>query len=231
MNDIINNHIQITNEIIYKIKPLMEFKKYIKYGYYPYYKENKELYFQKLLNTINLIIEYDLPSIQSIEHKHMNSLKKLLQVIAESVPFKANTSKLSDRIGITRNTLLLYLTYLQKAQTISFLNTADKGYGYLTKPEKIYLDNTNLAYAFSNENANIGNIRETFFLNQVSKSHKVNYSKVSDFLVDEKYTFEIGGKNKTSKQIKSLENAFIAQDDIEIGYKNIIPLWLFGFLY
>jgi len=142
-----------------------------------------------------------------------------------------NISKLSERIGINRNTLISYLFFLQEAHIIKNLYKDAKGITQLQKPDKIFLENTNLQFAFSPNNANRGNIRETFFVNQVSFKHLTEYTSNGDFRVNAKYSFEIGGKEKTQKQIKMLENAFIAADDIEYGHQNKIPLWLFGFLY
>lgn len=231
LEDIINNHIDISRNICREIKPIAEFKNYLKYGYYPYYRENKDLYHQKLMNTLNVIIESDLPSVHPIEYKNINKLKKLIYVISSSVPFKANVTKLAERIGVSRNTILMFFDFLEQAQIINYLNTPQKGLGRLTKPEKIYMNNTNQMFAISKEAVNKGNLRETFFFNQISANHKVNLPKKGDFLIDEHFTFEIGGKNKTDRQIKGMPDSCIAMDDIEFGYKNTIPLWLFGFLY
>ena len=231
LDEIIRNHVRLSMEISQKIKPLAELKNYLKYGYYPYFKENKITYHQKLSNVINVVLESDLPSVNNIDFRNIIKLKKLLYVIAHSVPFRANITTLSERIGVSRNTILQYMEYLKKAGIIDFLNNSSKGYGYLTKPEKIYMNNTNIMYAIAQESVNQGNIRETFFMNQVSSKHIASFSKESDFLVDDKYTFEIGGKNKDTKQINDLSNSYLALDNIEIGNGNKIPLWLFGFLY
>ena len=231
LQEILKKHIQISMDITQNLKIIPEFKNYLQYGYYPYFIENKNSYQQKLSNTINTVLESDMLSVNSIEYKNVINLKKLLYVIAQSVPFKANVTKLSERIGISRNTLVLYLDYLNKAQLITNLYSPNKGYGILTKPEKLYLNNPNIIFAIAQENANIGNVRETFFLNQMSSNHKINISDSSDFLIDNKYTFEVGGKNKTAQQIKNIKNSYLAIDEIETGYMNKIPLWLFGFMY
>jgi hypothetical protein len=132
---------------------------------------------------------------------------------------------------VTRKTILDYITYLNDAGILSLIYKDSHGVSLLQKPEKIYLDNTNLAYMLADDTPNIGNIRETFFLNQVSQNHEVGYSEKGDFFVDNKYTFEIGGKNKTNKQIIDISDAYRVVDDIEYGYDKTIPLWLFGFLY
>lgn len=231
LEDIVSNHIKLAQDLNNTIKPLQHFDSYLKSGYYPFFLEAPSLYFQRLEEVINLILEIELPLLRKVDIAYINKLKQLLQIIAQSVPFMPNISKLSERIGINRNTLISYLYFLNEAHIIKNLYRDAKGISQLQKPDKIYLDNTNLQYAFSTNNANIGNIRETFFVNQLSYKHLVEYTKQGDFRVDWMYTFEIGGAQKTKKQIKDLENAFIASDDIEYGYQNKIPLWLFGFLY
>ena len=231
LEDIVSNHTKLAQDLNNTIKPLQHFDSYLKSGYYPFFLEAPALYFQRLEEVINLILEIELPLLRKVDIAYINKLKQLLQIIAQSVPFMPNISKLSERIGINRNTLISYLYFLNEAHIIKNLYRDAKGISQLQKPDKIYLDNTNLQYAFSTNNANIGNIRETFFVNQLSYKHLVEYTKQGDFRVDWMYTFEIGGAQKTKKQIKDLENAFIASDDIEYGYQNKIPLWLFGFLY
>lgn len=142
-----------------------------------------------------------------------------------------NVSKLSEKIGINRTTLLSYLHYLQEVNLTLNLFKEANGISMLQKPSKIYLENTNLIFTLGPNNANTGNIRETFFANQLSHGHQLNYTEKGDFLVNDNYVFEIGGKNKSTKQIETLSSAFVAADDIEYGFKNTIPLWLFGFLY
>jgi uncharacterized protein len=229
--EIVNNHGPLESEIAKQIRPLKYFKEYLKYGYYPYFIENIDSYHQKLMSSINITLEYDLPSAQQIEYANIHKLKKLLYILATSVPFTPNISKLSEQINSTRATVLQYLDHLKSAQIISLLNTDSMGNGYLTKPDKIYLQNTNIMYAIAPEMANTGNLRETFFYNQLNIKHNLTLPKQGDFVVDKKYTFEIGGKNKTMEQITGITDGYIAADDIEYGFKNKIPLWLFGFLY
>ena len=152
-------------------------------------------------------------------------------VISELVPFKPNVSKLSVQIGINRDTLLKYLYWLQRAELLLLLTSDTHGISKMNKPEKVYLNNANLIYALSGDNANIGTVRETFFFNQLNVEHKVTYPSKADFMVDDKFTFEIGGKNKTLKQIAGVDNAFIVADNIEYAYNNTIPVWMFGFMY
>lgn len=231
LTEILKSHIAIENEVNKYIRPLMHFQNYLQYGYYPFFLENKDAYFQKLMTTINLTLENDLPSASVIEYSNINKLKKLLYVIANSVPFKPNISKLSENIHTTRATIIQYLEHLKNAQVINLLNTDLMGTAYLAKPEKIYLHNTNIMYALAPETANAGNVRETFFFNQVGNLHELTFPKEGDFIVDKKFTFEVGGKNKTRKQIADIPDSYIVADDIEYGFGNKIPLWLFGFLY
>jgi len=230
LDDIVNNHVKIALKINEQIKPFEFFEKYLRYGYYPFYKQNKELYAQKLFETVSVILENDLPLIYNMEPKNIYKLKKLLSLLCESKPYELNISKLSTKIEINRNTLYHYLHYLEAGGLTTMVKQQGKGDGILNKPEKLYLNNTNLSYAYCKEQDK-GTLREQFFTNQVRLMHELHYSKVGDFMVDGSYIFEVGGKNKSFKQIKDIENSFIASDDIEIGSGNKIPLWLFGFLY
>lgn len=231
LEDIIQNHVEIAIELIGKVKPLAMFGDYLNYGYYPYYLENKRTFHQKLYETVLTVLEVDIPQIESIQVSGISYLKKLLKIISRSVPFKPNMNALSGRTGISLNTMKTYLQYLNDAELMSMLKFQEKGINSLNKPEKIYLENTNLIYNLAENIPDIGNIRETFFYNQTQKHLPVNASKHSDFLIDDKFTFEIGGKNKTGKQIENIEHSYLAKDGIEIGSGNSIPLWLFGFLY
>lgn len=154
-----------------------------------------------------------------------------MQIIAGSVPFKPNYTAISQKSGISLNTMKNYIGYLSDAELLLLLYPKSKGLNNLGKPEKMYLQNTNLIYALTGSHADVGNIRETFFYNQLSQVHSVSAAPESDFMVDGKYTFEIGGKNKKKSQIRDVDRAFLVMDDIETGFDNVLPLWLFGFLY
>lgn len=231
LSDILNNHLQLSQQIVSKLRPLQYFRQYLEHGYYPFYKEVKELYFLRLEEVINLIMEIELPMLRNVNPAYINRLKQLLYIVSESAPFVPNVSKISERIGINRETLLGYIYYLNEANILFSAYQDAKGITQLQKPDKIFLENTNLMYAFKSKEVNIGNIRETFFANQLRNSSQVELSPYSDFLVDNRYTFEVGGQSKKKKQIENLENAYIVSDDIEFGFGNKIPLWLFGFLY
>lgn len=231
ISDVFENHVQIAIEIIGQIKPLAHLSNYLNFGYYPFYLENKKSFHQKLFEAIQITLEIDIPQFESIQTSNIIYLRKLLQIISASVPFKPNMNIISQRTGISVNTMKLYMKYLDEASLISLLYVEEKGINSLNKPEKIYLQNTNLMQTLAPDNTEIGHVRETFFLSQVSVKSKVNAAPKADFLIDNKYTVEIGGKSKQQHQIAGLENAFVVKDNIEVGSDNIIPLWLFGFLY
>ena len=231
LNDILKNNNKITIDICKTIKPLKYFQEYIKIGAYPYYKGNIEDYYQQVKNIINLILDVDLQSIVGIEYGNIAKIKRLLYVLASNVPFTPNISKLSEKTALHRNMLIQALQLLDKAELINTVNKKNKSISSLSKPDKIYLHNTNLSYVIASNNVNIGNIRETFFLQHLSVLHKVSLADKADFLVDKKFTFEVGGKNKTKKQIQNIDDSYIVKDDIEIGVLNVIPLWVFGLLY
>ena len=231
LQEILENQREISTEILKKVKPLQYFSHYLEKGYYPFSFEMEELYFNQLEEVINLILEIELPLLRGVDMAYIHKLKRLLLAIAESAPFTPNVQILSQHIDINRTTLVAYLHYLQETHLTKHLYRDSTGMSKLKKPDKIFLENTNLAYLLAAKNANLGNIRETFFFNQIDYRHSVEFPEKGDFYVDKKYTFEIGGKSKNQRQIYSLKNAFIAADDIEYGYENKIPLWMFGFLY
>ena len=230
-DDILKNHRDISDEVLSKIKPLQFFNDYLKYGYYPFFTEGLSKFNYRLEEVVNLILEVELTLLRNVEPAYVPKLKQLLQIVSESVPFIPTIDKLCNRIDIHRNTLLAYLYYLEETQLTKHLHKDISGINKLQKPEKIYLDNTNLAYTLAETNTDTGNMRETFFLNQLSYNHTVEYPNKGDFWIDKKYLFEIGGKGKTNNQVKHSKNAFVAADNIEIGFDNKIPLWQFGMLY
>jgi len=231
LDQILEEHSKVDYKINAMVKPFLYFEKYLKYGYYPYYREQLDLYEMRVMEVINMILEIELPLLRNVDIAYVTKIKQLLVIIAESVPFVPNISKLSEKIGISRTTLLSYLYYLDEISLTHNLYKVGEGISQLQKPSKIFLDNTNLSFLFAHENVNPGNLRETFFVNQLAFQHQVNYAEQGDFIVDEKYTFEVGGRDKSNKQIKGMNNAYIAADGIEFGHQNKVPLWLFGFLY
>ncbi len=231
LKQILEGHLAASTLINATIKPFQYFENYLKNGYYPFYKEQPENYTQRLEEIINMMLEIELPLLRGVDLGYIHKVKQLLAIISESVPFIPNVSNLSAKMGINRATLMNYLHYLAEIGLTINLYKEAKGNSKLQKPSKIYLENTNLMYVLSPSKANAGNVRETFFANQLGYKHHLNYHETADFFVDETYSFEIGGKDKSGKQIKSLENAYIVSDDIEYGFQNKIPMWLFGFLY
>jgi len=231
LEEIITSHGEISRDIISKLKPLQFFSSYLQNGYYPFYKEVPDLYHSRLEEVINMVLEIELPQLRSVNMGYIPKLKQLLYIVSESAPFTPNISKISERIGVNRETLLAYIFYMNEAHLLFSTYKDAKGITLLQKPDKIYLENTNLMYALKGLSVSVGNVRETFFANQLRYNHSIELAKKSDFFVDNKYTFEIGGKNKGKSQIEGLTDAYIALDDIEYGFENKIPLWIFGFLY
>lgn len=209
-------------------RPIAIFKEYIKKGYYPYFKDNE--YELRLENTVNAILEVDIPKFAELSVSTADKLKRLLYIIAQSVPFKPNYSKIARDLNMHRNYVSDLMIWLDKANLINILHDDVEGYKLLGKVSKIYLNNPNLAYALSDDEPNIGNIRETIFFSWLRVTHNMTASSVADFKIG-KYTFEVGGKRKGQYQIKDIDNAYIVKDDIEYGHSNEIPLWAFGLLY
>lgn len=231
LEEILENHSKIATDILDQVRPLAYFDDYLKTGFYPYFLEQPDLYFIRLKEVINMMLEIELPLLRNVDVSYVSKIKQLLYIISQSVPFIPNVSKLADKMGIQRTTLLAYTHYLDEIGVTTNLYKEAEGISQLQKPQKIYLDNTNIMFALGQDSTNQGNIRETFFANQLGYKHKVSYSKESDFFIDGKYTFEVGGKDKSSSQIEGLKDAYIAADNIEYGFQHKIPLWLFGFLY
>ena len=231
LEEILTNHVKLSQNILKEIKPFAHFDAYLKMGYYPFYREEKELFNQRLNEVVNMILEIELPLLRNLEIAYVHRIKQLLVILTESVPFTPNITKISSKIGINRATLLTYLHYLEEAELTINLNNETGGLSKLQKPTKLYLNNTNLMFILQNDHVNSGTLREIFFANQLKYKHTLSLPRFGDFLVDNKYIIEVGGKDKSFKQIEGIENAFVAADDIEFGFGNKIPLWLFGFLY
>lgn len=209
-------------------RPLMYFEEYCRKGYYPFFKE--EDYYLRLKQAINETVEHDIPSYADMPVASAVKLKKLMYVLANSVPFKPNYTKLAQELEIGRNQLPDYIEYLEKSRLFNALKEKGTGDSLLRKVEKLYLNNSNIAYAISDIKPDSGTVRETMFLAWMSESFKVTASTVSDFEIDG-ITFEVGGKSKKGRQIKALENAYIVKDNVEYAVGNSIPIWMFGFVY
>lgn len=222
---------QIVNQevVISEIEhPLPLFSDYLKSGYYPFASEGD--FHIRLQQVVNQTLEVDIPSYAGMLLSTGRKLKQLMGIIAQSVPFKPNMSKIAEMLSISRNTISDYLIYMEEAGMISQLRGETLGIRALGKVEKVYLDNTNLIYNLAKDNQNIGNVRETFFLNQLGVNHNIVSSGLADFKIDE-MDFEIGGKKKSKIQIRDAKNGYLIKDDIETGYLNTIPLWHFGLMY
>ena len=230
LEEIMKNHIEIAHTITNHLKPFEYFKEYLQSGYFPYYFENPNSYGQKLEETVNTVIESDLPIIFNIEPQNIQKLKQLISLLCSSDPFELNLTNLSKKIGINRTTLYQYIHYLNMGNLLYSLKAKTKGDAIFTKPSKLYLNNPNLSFYYC-QNSAVGTVREEFFTNMLRINHELSYPTKGDFLIDDIYTFEVGGKNKDFKQIANIPNSFVAADDIEVGFRNKIPLWLFGFLY
>ena len=224
LDDVLSNRIVVPEGF----HPYVYFSEYLRTGYYPF--SNESQFERRLAQVVNKTIEVDIPQYTDMTISAIRKLKRLMSIVSESVPFKPNYTSLSQVLGVSRNLLPEWFAYMEKAGLIMQLRDDTGGIRGLGKVDKVYIDNTALMYMFGQENTEIGNVRETFFMNQTRVMHDVITSSVSDFQI-EKYTFEVGGKNKTQKQIVGVPNAFVVKDDIEIGYQNVIPLWVWGLMY
>lgn len=208
--------------------PLQHFADYLKQGYYPFRDANFERYIMQVINTT---LDVDIAQFADLTPATIRKLKRLLAIIAQAAPFKPNFTQIGAQLEVSRNNIADLCTWLEKAGLIGQLRDSTGGIQGLGKVDKVYLDNSTLIYALGRENTEIGTIRETFFFNQMRVAHEITSSPISDFLIAEKYTFEVGGKKKKQKQIQQAEQGFVVKDDIETGYGNIIPLWQFGLTY
>lgn len=230
LEDLLRDHVALSMDLVSKAKMLKAFGEYLDKGCYPFFLEAGDDYYMRLATTASLVIESDMPAVENVSYATVEKTKKLLAIIAQSVPLVPNVNKLGQALETTRDSCLKMLYTLDKAQIISLLTKVEKNYKHLSSPEKIYLGNTNLMAALGTS-VNIGNRRETFFNNQLQAVANVTMPQKGDFLVNGKYLFEVGGASKSFEQIKDEPNSFLAIDDIEMGSGNRIPLWMFGLLY
>ena len=230
LDEILKNHQDIAQNIKKEFKPLEYFKLYKEFGTYPFFTEGELGYNLRLNEIINIILDSEVASIYNVDSDKINIIRKLLHLLCASVPVELNIQNLSKEAGISRNTLYSYLYYLQKANLLEIIGANFKNKKLLNKPDKIYLENINL-YNILCSDKNEGSLRESFFISQIKIYHNLKYSNIGDFKVDDKYIFEIGGKNKGFKQIQDVTDSYVVADDVESGFANKIPLWLFGFLY
>lgn len=225
LDDLINQRVTLPN----LEHPLPLFNDYVKRGYYPFERIASD-FSTNLMQVINRTMETDIPLYANINISVARKLQNLLVVIAESVPFKPNYKKLAEVTGISRNDIANYIYYMERAGMLMSLHDTTQGIRSIGKSHKLYVDNTNLMYVLSPENIDKGNLRETFFLNQMRVKYPIIASQKADFEIGN-YVFEVGGKNKNQKQLDNNPNGYIVKDDIEFGYRNVIPLWAFGLTY
>ena len=229
-DDLLHRHVDYAAHVVSSVRILKHFNDYLKTGYYPYFKEAGPDYQTRVSDSARAVIETDIPAVENITYGSVEKLKKLLMVIAQSVPFEVNLSRLSEQMESTRDQTLKMMSLLGRADLLNVLGEKERDYKHLTGPKKIYLNNTNLMYALNNL-VTKGTERETFFANQMESIGRLTIPKQGDFMIDGKYLFEVGGRRKSFNQIADIPNSYLAVDDTEIGFASRIPLWLFGFLY
>jgi predicted AAA+ superfamily ATPase len=231
LNDILTDTANVKKVFPTNFRPLEHFQEFLQIGYYPFMMEDPDTVYHKINQLIRTIVEFDMAELKDFDIRNAKKMLQLMYVIAQQVPFKPNIVALAEKTSIHRNSLVNYLHYLEQAKLIALLQPAGRSVAVLQKPEKIYLNNTNLLFALAEEQVEKGHVRETFFLSQISVKCTVQMPKQGDFFVDNKYTFEVGGKNKSKKQILGIENARVVNDDLEFPVGGHLPLWMFGFLY
>lgn len=235
LDELLDNHVRLARIITKKLKAknhsiLRLFANYLKYGYYPFYLEGIKHYRVKLENTFDKILYEDIPAVFGVKPSSIQVLRKMIHLVGSSSPYKIDIQRTAGSIGVSRITIYSYLEYLIRAQLLYGIKASSGGTKSVRKPEKLYLSNPNLYQLISNS-GNKGAIRECFAINQLSPGNKLLSAKKGDFLVNEKYTFEVGGKTKSREQIKKIAHSFVLNDGVEVGYQNRIPLYLLGFLY
>ncbi len=230
LEELLKDHVRIAMQITSQTKILPLFEAYLEHGYYPFYKEEMDDFNERLKKVVYAVLNEDVPAIEEITYPTIQKLQRMLMILAERVPQTPKMNELYAILETTREQGLKMMGLLQRAALLQLLSTETKEFAHLLKPDKIYLHNTNLMYALT-ERPDKGTLRETFFINQLSAVAEVSYPRKGDFLVNHQYLFEVGGKNKTFNQIKNVHDSFLAIDDVETGYGDRIPLWMFGLLY
>ena len=231
LEDILTHPLEAAKTVLAECRPLQHFLKYLQEGYYPFFLQQDIDYLTQVQKVVSLILEIELPQLRQVDVGNVRKLRSLLAILSSGVPFAVDISKMAQMAELNRNTILAYLSHLHRAKLINLLYSDKMNLKRMQKPDKIYVENTNLLLALALSQVEVGTQRETFLVNQLAYKHQVEYGKQADFLIDRKYTIEVGGQNKDGKQIAGTPNAFIAADGIEYAFGNKLPLWLFGFLY
>jgi uncharacterized protein len=231
LEDILSSPNMLRSMFPSSFRPYEFFDAYLRHGYYPFFKEDTTDYHRRLRQLVRVIVEYDMAELKGFDIRNAKKMLQLLHIIAQQVPFKPNLLKLAEKCQIHRNSISNYLHFLEEARLIKLLYPSGISIATLQKPEKIFMNNTNLLYALSAEIPSSGTIRETFFLSQLQVKQVITHPKAGDFEVDGKHVFEVGGLKKNNKQIEGLKNAFLVKDELEYPVGNAFPLWIFGFLY
>jgi len=230
--DILAHPEAICSEVNASCQPLPLFKDYLKHGYFPYYLENRIDYYTQMEQVVNYVVETELPAECGVDVANTRKIKALVGILATTIPFEVNISKLATMIEVQRNTVVEYLSYLGRARVLNLLYSQIATVKKIQKPDKIYLENPNLIYALGTDSINMGTVRETFVVNQLSYGHTIEYGKdAGDFKADGRYTFEVGGKSKNYEQIAGVPDSYILADDIETPFGHKLPIWVVGFLY
>jgi len=231
LEDVLTHSLDVSTQVLNTCKPLKYFKQYLQEGYYPFFLEQHIDYLTQVQKVVGMILEIELPQLSNVDVANVRKLRSLLSVVSSGVPFAVDISKMAQTAELNRNTIITYLAHLHRAGLLNLLYSDVVNLKRMQKPDKIYMENSNLLHALSLTAVETGTERETFFVNQLAYHHQIEYSKQGDFVIDRTYTIEVGGQSKDGKQIANVQNAFIASDDIEYALGNKIPLWLFGFLY
>ena len=230
LDELLSHHVKIAAQITGKTKILKAFSHYLEYGCYPFYMRDFDGFPTRLQTVVNAVIHEDMPAVEDITYATQQKISKMLMILAEHVPQTPKMNELYASLETNREQGMRMLSMLERAALLQILSTKNKNLNKMSKPEKIYLDNPNLMYALTKK-VDVGTLRETFFINQLSAVADVNYPTKGDFIVNDRFLFEVGGKNKTFDQIKDIPDSFLAIDGVETGHANRIPLWMFGLLY
>ena len=231
LEELLDNADSICQEIRIICNPQQLFEEYLRVGYYPFYDGNETEYYSRLENVVSFIIDQEMPQFCNVEQAYTRKLKALLMFLCDNPPYEVNITKLSAYLEINKNTVLSYLSSMNRAELLYLLYTDNKSVTKMQKPDKIYIQNTNILYALSSQ-INLGTIRECFVVNQLSPQHVVEYGKdKGDFKIDGKITFEVGGKEKSFQQIANVANSYILADNLDFPIGKKLPIWLIGLIY